>query len=107
VKYVIANFKIGHTKYFQQQQGVTEPAEERSRSPWTPSYSVTGVEPASALENQVVVNESEFVEHGSFITETQPIVRFYLVSHSIFAQNMVACRRGHSRSQTRASDACR
>ncbi|KAG1750143.1 hypothetical protein EDB19DRAFT_1904393 [Suillus lakei] len=47
---------------------------ERSSSPWTPSYSVTGHEPVSALEDQAVAKDGEFVEHGSFIIETQPPV---------------------------------
>jgi len=53
------------------QLSTPESAEEGSRSPWTPSYSVTGLEPTPALDNQVVANEGEFVEHGSFIPETQ------------------------------------
>ncbi|OJA18177.1 hypothetical protein AZE42_05301 [Rhizopogon vesiculosus] len=53
------------------QLSTPESAEERSQSPWTPSYSVTGLEPTPALDNQVVANEGEFVEHGSFILETQ------------------------------------
>ncbi|KAG2112774.1 hypothetical protein DEU56DRAFT_919803 [Suillus clintonianus] len=58
-------------KYFQQQLGTTDPDEERSSSPWTPSYSVSALEPASALEDQAVAKEGEFVEHVPFIIETQ------------------------------------
>ncbi|KAG1779156.1 hypothetical protein EV702DRAFT_1090745 [Suillus placidus] len=54
------------------QLGATDPDRERSSSPWTPSYSVTGLEPTSALEDQAVAKDGEFVEHGSFIIETQP-----------------------------------
>ncbi|OAX41176.1 hypothetical protein K503DRAFT_531900 [Rhizopogon vinicolor AM-OR11-026] len=39
------------------QLSTPESAEEGSRSPWTPSYSVTGLEPTPALDNQVVANE--------------------------------------------------
>ncbi|KAG1836050.1 hypothetical protein DFJ58DRAFT_866604 [Suillus subalutaceus] len=53
------------------QLGTIDPGEERSSSPWTPSYSVSAVEPASALEDQAVAEDDEFVEHGSFIIETQ------------------------------------
>jgi len=53
------------------QLGTTDPDGEHSSSPWTPSYSVTGLEPASALEDQAVVKDDEFVDHGSFIIETQ------------------------------------
>ncbi|KAG2140104.1 hypothetical protein DEU56DRAFT_798627 [Suillus clintonianus] len=53
------------------QLGTIDPDEERSSSPWTPSYSVSAVESASALEDQAVAEEDEFVEHGSFIIETQ------------------------------------
>jgi hypothetical protein len=81
------------TKCFQQQLGITEPVEERSRSPWTPSYSVTVLEPASALQNQVLANEEEFVEQGSFIIETQLTVRFYLTSNFVFAHKLVGCGR--------------
>ncbi|KAG2133654.1 uncharacterized protein EDB93DRAFT_1173961 [Suillus bovinus] len=56
------------------QLGATDPDEERSSSPWTASYSVTGLEPAPALEDQATANDDEFVEHGSFIIETQPTV---------------------------------
>ncbi|KAG1821145.1 uncharacterized protein BJ212DRAFT_1337899 [Suillus subaureus] len=54
------------------QLGATGPDEEHSSSPWTRSYSVTGLEPASALEDQAVAKDGEFVDHGSFIIETQP-----------------------------------
>lgn len=50
----------------------TDPDGEGSSSSWTPSYSVTGLEPASAPDDQVAVKDGEFVEHGSFIIETQP-----------------------------------
>ncbi|KAG2144655.1 uncharacterized protein EDB93DRAFT_1104871 [Suillus bovinus] len=63
-----------HAKYFQQQLGTIDPDEERSSSPWMPSYSVSAVEPASALEDQAVAEDNEFVEHGSFIIETQSSV---------------------------------
>lgn len=53
------------------QLGATDSDRERSSSPWTPSYSVTGLELASALEDQAVAKDGEFVEHGSFIIETQ------------------------------------
>jgi len=68
---------IGHTKCFQQHLDPTEPAEEHSRSLWTSSYSVTGLESATASEDEAVTNESEFVGHGSFIIENPPTVRFY------------------------------
>ncbi|KAG1870602.1 hypothetical protein DFJ58DRAFT_763741 [Suillus subalutaceus] len=54
------------------QLGATDPDGECSSSPWTPSYSVTGLEPASALDGQAAAKDGEFVEHGSFIIETQP-----------------------------------
>ncbi|KAG2338218.1 hypothetical protein BDR05DRAFT_1004452 [Suillus weaverae] len=53
------------------QLGTIDPDEERSSSPWTPSYSVSAVEPASVLEDQAVAEDDKFVEHGSFIIETQ------------------------------------
>ncbi|KAG1771018.1 hypothetical protein EDD22DRAFT_966385 [Suillus occidentalis] len=49
----------------------TDPDGERSSSPWTLSYSVTGLKLASALEDQAVAKDGESIEHGSFIIETQ------------------------------------
>lgn len=52
----------------------TDPDGERSSSPWTLSYSVTGLKLASALEDQAVAKDGESIEHGSFIIETQALV---------------------------------
>lgn len=49
----------------------SDPDGERSSSPWTLSYSVTGLKLASALEDQAVAKDGESIEHGSFIIETQ------------------------------------
>jgi hypothetical protein len=51
--------------------GATDSDRERSSSPWTLSYSVTGLKLASALEDEAVAKDGESVDHGSFIIETQ------------------------------------
>jgi hypothetical protein len=68
--------EISHTQCFQQHLSATDPDRERSSSPWTLSYSVTGLKLASALEDQAVAKDGESIEHGSFIIETQAPVRF-------------------------------